>query len=163
MFSGCSGFLGGKWRSIRSYGAGGCGRGGRNGERGASPGLQCVSCLSPRHLHISQEGFHFAEKQLNSGQNSQKVFIFIFSCMYFKVNMISNCCQDDLNLSVMKNTHILKTVGSNREYYSDIKLFRIGRRGSIFLLLVETDGLHHHSGHLNICFNTSYSCEGHYG
>merc|ERR1719500_1428526 len=67
--------------------------------------------------------------------------------MYFKVNMISNCSQDDLNLSVMKNTHILKMVGSNREYYSDIKLFRIGRRGSIFLLLVETDGLHHHSGH----------------
>jgi len=47
--------------------------------------------------------------------------------MYFKVNMISNCCQDDLNLSVMKNTNILKMVGSNiGEYYSDIKLFRIG-------------------------------------
>ena len=54
--------------------------------------------------------------------------------MYFKVNMISNCCQDDLNLSVMKNTHILKTVGFNVEYYSDIKLFRIGRRGSIFFI-----------------------------
>merc|ERR1719500_1123774 len=67
--------------------------------------------------------------------------------MYFKVKMISNCCQDDLNLSVMKNTHILKAVGFNVEYYSDIKLFRIGRRGSIFVLLVETDGLHDHSGH----------------
>merc|ERR1719500_774692 len=67
--------------------------------------------------------------------------------MYFKVNMISNCSQDDLNLSVMKNTHILKTGVSKREYYSDIKLFRIGRRGSIFVLLVETDGLHDHSGH----------------
>merc|ERR1712212_887794 len=61
--------------------------------------------------------------------------------------MISNCCQDTQNLSVMKNTNISKMAGSKKEYYSDIKLFRICRRRSILLLLVETNSLHNHSGH----------------
>ena len=75
---------------------------------------------------------------------------FIFTVkMYFKVIMISMRCQDDPNLSVMKNTNNFKMAGSNVEYYSDIKLFRICRRRSSYLL-VETNSLHDHSGHLNI-------------
>ena len=45
-------------------------------------------------------------------------FIFIFSCMYFKVNMISNFCQVDKNLFVMKKTHILKMVEDALLYHS---------------------------------------------
>ena len=135
-FSGCYGFSGEKWRSIRSEGAGGggcdCARGGRWEwlQR-----LQCLSCISPWLVHISQEGFHFVEKQLN--QTKKQPFCCNYSsCIsYLQLRCISKLswsqhCQDDPDFSVMKNTIILKMAVANMEYYIDIKIFRICWRGS---------------------------------
>ena len=138
MFSGSHGFLGEKWRSVTSQGVGGCDCR-RDGEWRAGTGLQCVSCISPRHFHISQEGFHFVEKQLNKTQKQQNdALIPCISYVYLKciskVNMISNICHNDSTLSVMRNTNILKMAGLKREYYSDIKLFRICLKTLFFLI-----------------------------